>query len=361
MRPGRPASNFQDAFRSASFFCEPPLARRRWIARLMVGLVEKIADGAAAMLPPIGERSPFLGGETFGNLDVKILHGGTGAVFGLRLPALRCQELLPVERLGGEGLGRPLARRSHLSSERTHTAALLADQRPDLLAPVRRERAGIAEQVGDDDAGPGRRPTMAPYRAGHRAHDDEIDCKRGKQRHEQPAGGPPHGLGRGAAGFRHSRSSSSRSTCATARGCTPRLMPVMSSSTGTTPWERLETPRKTPSASEAASMPAALANPVGTQRGRAVRLGRRTTLLVTRGPPAAVMLDAGTMRGERRAVAMMRSASAASAAREGSGARSRVLSSASASASSRRAALSRATSWPAHARASTGQRVRSLP
>src|SRR5215813_1989001 len=329
----------------------------------MVGLVEKIADGAAAMLPPIGERSPFLGGETLGNLDVKVLHGGTGAVFGLRLLALRCQEVWPIERLGGEGLGRLLARRADLSSERTHTAALLADQLPDLLAPVRRKRAGIAEQVGDDDAGPGRRPTMAPHRTGHRAHDDEIDCKRGKQRHEQPAGGPPqpHGLGLGAAGFRHSRSSSSRSTCATARGCTPRLMPVMSSKTGTTPWERLEMPRKTPSASEAASMPAALANPVGNQRGRAARLGRRTTLLVRRGPPAAVMLDAGTIRGERRAVAMMRSASAASAAREGSGARSRVLSSASASASSRRAALSRATSWPAHARASTGQRVRSLP
>src|SRR5215831_2007449 len=328
----------------------------------MVGFVEKIADGGAAMFPPIDERAPFLGRETFGNLEVKVLHGGAGAVFGLRLLALRGQELLPVERLGREGLGRLLARRTHLSSERTHAAALLASDLPDLPAPVRRKRAGIAEQVGDDDPGPGRRPTMAPHRTSHRAHDEEINGKRAKQRHEQPAGCAPHDPGLGADGFRHSRSSSSRSTCATARGCTPRLMPVMSSNAGTTPWERLETPRNTPSASEAASMPAALANPVGNQRGRAGRLGRRTTLPAARGPPAVtVMLDAGTIRGERRAVATMRSASAASAARDGSGARSRALSSASDSASSRRAALSRPTSWPAPARASTGQRVRSLP
>src|SRR5262245_45086044 len=327
----------------------------------MVGLIEKIADRAAAMIPPIGERSPFLGREAFGNLEVEALHGGTGAVFGVRLLALRGQELLRVERLGGERLGRLLARRTYLSSDRTHTAALLAGQLPNLLAPVRRKGAGIAEQVGNDDAGPARGPTVAPDRTSHGAHDHEIDGKGGKQRHEQPAGCPPHDRGlRRAAGLRHSTSSSSRSTCATARGCTPRLMPVMSSSTGTTPWKRLETPRKTPSASEAASMPAALANPVGSQRGRVGRLASRTTLSATLGA-AAVMLDAGTIRGERRAVAMMRSASAASAARDGSGARSRVLSSASASASSRRAALSRATSWPALARASTGQRVRSLP
>src|SRR6516162_5783989 len=134
MRPGRPASNSRDGF-SPAVLRQRPLARRRWIARLMVGLVEKIAERAAAMVPPSRERSPFLGRETFGNLEVKVLHGRTGAVFGLRLLALRCQELLPVEGLGSEGLGRLLARRAHLASERTHTAALLAGQLPDLFAP----------------------------------------------------------------------------------------------------------------------------------------------------------------------------------------------------------------------------------
>src|SRR5262245_56683600 len=258
----------------------------------MVGFVEKVADRGAAMLAPMRERSPLLGRESLGNLDVEVLHGGAGAVFGLSLPLLRCQELLPVERLGGEGLDRLLARSAHISPEGTHTAALVAGQLPNLLAPLGRKRAGIAEQVGDDDAGRCRWPMMAPHRTGYRAQYDEIDRKGSEQRQEQPAGRSRRDPGLGAAGFGHSRSSSNRSTCATARCCGPRVMPVMSSSTGSTPWERLETPRKTPSASEAASMPAALAKPVRVnQRGGAGRPGNRTTLPATRrAPPAAVML-----------------------------------------------------------------------
>src|SRR5262245_24008453 len=141
MRPGRPASSFLDRLRRPAILHRPASARRRWITRLMVRLVEQIADWTAAMIPPIGEPSPFLGRETFGNLEVEVLHSGTGAAFGVRLLALRCQELLPVERLGGEGLGRLLARGTHLSSERAHPAALLVGQLPNLLAPVRRKRA----------------------------------------------------------------------------------------------------------------------------------------------------------------------------------------------------------------------------
>ena len=129
-----------------------------------------------------------------------------------------------------------------------------------------------------------------------------------------------------------------------------------------------EAPRKMPSIRQAANKPAArpAGLPLSQRRRSASRTTERTVapaVVAFKAPSLAALATPSvrTMRGERWAAAMMRSASAASLAREGSGARSRMRSSASTSSSSRHAAGSRAVNCPALARASTGQRVRSLP
>ena len=154
----------------------------------------------------------------------------------------------------------------------------------------------------------------------------------------------------GRAGFGHSRSSSSRSTCATTVPCEAereaghllhRRQHALRQAGKTE--EDAERERGGKRAGHAAQRGLGGSH----RRGRA-QAGSWTTL-----PPAGAagrpgsLLATATMRGVRRAAATMRSAIAASCASVGSGARSSARSSASASASRRRAARSRATRWPA--------------
>src|SRR5581483_915344 len=339
----------------------------------MVGLVQQVLAGRAAVIAPQRKGPALLRRQVVGDLGKKLLRGRAGAVLRLGLTGLGSEELLLVEGLGKQRLDGLLARRADLAPVGTEVPPLLGRLLPDLLAALRGKGAGIAQKIGNDCPGGRRGLVEPPDRTGHRADDHEVEGERREQKTQHPARRPPLAAHIGIAGVRHSRSSSRRSTCAaTTRLELPREIPVISSSAGTTPCERLDRPRYTPSASEAASMPAAPPNAVRDRRApRARNDGNDITLVATRlpaSPPAALAstfeasgLATGTMRGERRAAARIRSASAASLASDGMGARSSARSSASASASILRAARSRATSWPAPARASTGQRARSLP
>ena len=120
----------------------------------VIGLVEEIVAGVAAMLAPAREGVPLLGRQAVGNLDVEVLHRLPRPALGLRLARLCGQERLLIERLGDEGLDRLLARGAHLAAEGADVPALLGRRIPQLLAARGRERAGIAEQVGGDGAGP---------------------------------------------------------------------------------------------------------------------------------------------------------------------------------------------------------------